>query len=109
MIPVLTYLQIQYYKDNYKQLIAAFLCGVAILILPTYLDFMGVFNWFGYDGASFANESYIQMTDQGRNLVYFRNQIVHGFMASIFCTLLSVLFVYDKKKRFLYLVGIFSG
>jgi hypothetical protein len=109
MIPVLTYLQIQYCRNNYRQLIMAFLCGVIILMLPTYLDFLGIFNLFGYDGKSFANESYIHMTDQGRNLVYFRNQIVHGYMASIFCAVLFIMYIYDKKKNIWYLVGIFFG
>lgn len=109
MIPALAYLQTQYCRNNYKQLIIAFLCGVAMLMLPTYLDFFGVFNWFGFDGANFANESYIRVTDQGRNLVYFRNQIVHGFMASIFCAILFVFSIYDKKKVFLYLIGISFG
>jgi len=107
MIPALAYLQIQYYRNSYKELIAAFLFGVVMLMIPTYLDFTGVFNWFGYDGASFANESYIHMTDQGRNLVYFKNQIVHGYMTSILCTTLFAYFIYNKKNNIKYLIGIF--
>jgi hypothetical protein len=107
MIPALVYLQIKYFRDKYKHLIAAFSCGVVLLMLPSYLDFAGVFSWLGYDSASFANEGYMRITDQGRNLVYFKNQIVYGYMVSIFCAVLFVFFAYAKKRNPMYLVGIF--
>jgi O-antigen ligase len=76
-----------------------------MLMLPTFLDASGIFDLFRIDGAKLANDNYRVASGLGLNLVYLRNQIVHGFMVSILCSSLIIFWQQDTKRHFLYWVG----
>lgn len=65
----------------------ALAAGIAVLMLPTLLDASGVAALLHLPIKQFANQSYsAEHVAKGfANLVYWKNQIAHGFFVSILC------------------------
>jgi len=68
-------------------ILAALGAGIAVLMLPTLLDASGVATALHLPIKQFANQAYTtEHTAKGfANLVYWKNQIAHGFFVSILC------------------------
>lgn len=79
MIPVIGFFMHRLFLGNELQVIKAFCIGIVILMIPTYLDFLGVFNLLGLTGHVKGDAAYKHDSTLGMNLVYWHNQIVHGF------------------------------
>lgn len=81
----------------------ALAAGMAILMLPTILDGSGMTTLFRLPIKQFANQAYsIDHTSKGfANLVYWRNQIAHGFFVSILCFICLCCAIEWKRYRFL--------
>lgn len=65
----------------------ALAAGIAVLMLPTLLDASGVALFFHLPIRQFANQAYSteHIAKGFANLVYWKNQIAHGFFVSILC------------------------
>ena len=79
MIPVIGFFMHRLFHENELQVIKAFCVGIIILMIPTYLDYLGVFNLLGLTGYIKGDAAYKHDSTLGMNLVYWHNQIVHGF------------------------------
>ena len=67
--------------------LVALATGITVLMLPTLLDGSGLATTLDLPIKQFANQSYsAEHTAKGfSNLVYWKNQIAHGFFVSILC------------------------
>ncbi|NQW94397.1 MAG: O-antigen ligase family protein [Polaromonas sp.] len=65
----------------------AFCSGCAVLMLPTLLDGSGLAKLLGMRMEGFINQAYTKETSGkgAPNLVYWRNQIVHGLFVAVLC------------------------
>lgn len=79
MIPVIAFLIRRLFDGNELQVIKAFGYGIIVLMIPTYLDYLGIFNLLGLNTSIKGDASYSRDSLLGLNLVYWHNQIVHGF------------------------------
>jgi O-antigen ligase len=90
--------------EQKKSLITSYCLGIIVLMLPTLIDGFG----FGklIDHLSFfrKNAAYMISQNGAPNLVYWRNQIVHGFHVSILFSAALMASFYYKKYRYLLLV-----
>lgn len=79
----------------------AFCAGCAVLMLPTLLDGLGLAKLLGLPLERFANQSYTkEIASKGApNLVYWRNQIVHGFFVAILCFVCLQKALSDSRYR----------
>ena len=86
--------------EQKKLLLISYCLGVIILMLPTLIDGFG----FAYliDNLKFfrKNAAYLISQNGAPNLVYWRNQIVHGFHVSILFSTALLASIYYKKYRF---------
>lgn len=82
------------YRDGKwgKRMIAAYGCGVFILLLPTLLDGTGMAKFLSLDLSRFENVGYSAETR-----VYWRNHIVHGFHAAMLFSV-CILSVIGRRK-----------
>jgi len=90
-------------NDNKRlNLLFAFCAGTAILMLPTLLDGTGIAKLLHLPLQQFENQSYItnESDNSLQNLVYWRNQIAHGFFVSILCFTSLSYAVKLKRYRF---------
>ena len=79
MIPVIGFFIHRLFHGDELQVIKAFCVGIIILMIPTYLDFLGLFKLFGLSESIKGDAAYKHDSLMGMNLVYWHNQIVHGF------------------------------
>jgi ABC-type multidrug transport system fused ATPase/permease subunit len=90
-------------NSNHKrtQVLIAFSGGVCVLMLPTVLDGTKLALLFNLPIERFRDNSYHgEMVEYwSQNLVYWRNQIVHGFLASILCFICLVGAVHFRRHR----------
>lgn len=107
MIPGLAYLLHKYNPGEQENILKAFLIGIVFLITPSFLDGFGIFDFLGVNSENFRNLAYSKDSYAGKNLVYHRNQIVHGFMCSILCLSLCIYFIFNKNYKIFFIVGIF--
>jgi len=68
-----------------RELLLAYCAGVVVLMLPTLLDGIGLFKALGWTLDRIRNNNYNLSRDGVLNLVYWRNQIVHGFHVAVLC------------------------
>lgn len=68
-----------------RELLLAYCAGVVVLMLPTLLDGIGLFKALGWTLDRIRNSNYTLSRDGVPNLVYWRNQIVHGFHVAVLC------------------------
>ena len=70
-----------------RLILLAFCVGIAVLMLPTLLDGSSIARFLGVHLERFTNQSYTRETagKGAPNLVYWRNQIVHGLFVAILC------------------------
>ncbi len=70
-----------------SMVLLAFCVGCAVLMLPTLVDGSGLAKLLGLRMEGFANQAYTRETagKGAPNLVYWRNQIVHGLFVAILC------------------------
>jgi O-antigen ligase len=88
-------------KKKRLGILTALTGGVAALMLPTLLDGAGIAKALNLPIQQFANQAYtINNGDGVMNLVYWRNQIVHGFFVSILFFLCLCATSELKKNRF---------
>ena len=91
MLPLFAYLMARVFQNNHRLLIVSFCLGCVILMTPSFLDYFEVFNRIGLSAYLKGNPAYSRDTASGLNLVYFRNQIVHGFhIALLFSFLIFI-------------------
>ena len=102
MIPIFALLIARFYGGRQTEIINAFACGVIVLMIPSYLDFLGVFRLLGIDAVKLGNHSYQAATERGLNLVYWRNQIVHGFHVSFLFSLVLLTLPEQGWRRYLH-------
>lgn len=81
--------------------LAALAAGIAVLMLPTLLDGSGLAATLDLPIKQFANQAYsAQHTAKGfGNLVYWKNQIAHGFFVAILCFMCLCCAVQWKRYR----------
>lgn len=80
--------------------------GVAVLMLPTLLDGFGIVHFFNFNITSYRNAAYSASQNGVPNLVYWRNQIIHGFHVSIlFSACLIGAFYYKKYRNVLLIIS----
>lgn len=79
MIPVIGFFIHRLFDSQEIKIIKAFCLGVVVLMIPTYLDFLGVFQLLQISDLVKGDAAYHRHSSMGLNLVYWRNQIVHGF------------------------------
>ncbi len=99
MIPVIAFvIKKSHFKDG-RIFVLAYALGVLVLMLPTMLDGFGIVlntNTILYD---LRDRSYYDAKNQGSDLVYFRNHIVHGYhVAILFAIALESIFLSQKCK-----------
>lgn len=90
--------------EHKKQLLICYCLGVAVLMLPTLLDGFGLNNLLSLNITSSRNAAYSESKNGIPNLVYWRNQIVHGFHVSILFSASLLGALYYKKYRTILLV-----
>jgi O-antigen ligase len=83
-----------------RQLLVAYCAGVIVLMLPTLLDGIGVFKALGWTLDRIRNNNYNLSRDGVPNLVYWRNQIVHGFHVAVLCGVCVVTAFTSKRWRY---------
>jgi len=98
MIPVFGFLIYRSFENYPLLLIKSFALGCILLMLPSFLDYLGASQIIGLDSYLKGNPAYSLETASGLNLVYFRNHIVHGFHVAILFGILAV--TYSKKSKF---------
>lgn len=85
--------------EHKRQLVIAYCLGVAVLMLPTLLDGVGLGHLIEHMTFFKRNAAY-SLTDRGApNLVYWRNQIAHGFHVSTLLAACLVSAVTCKRYR----------
>lgn len=94
MIPMLAFLIKNTIQDKGRLLIYIYLSGVLVLTLPTALDGLGIFRFFGIDTVQYKNASY-----RDGSFVYFRNHIVHGFHVSVLASIALLHAILFSKAR----------
>lgn len=93
-------------NEHKKQLLLGYCLGVAVLMLPTLLDGFGIIHFFNFNITSYRNAAYSASQNGAPNLVYWRNQIVHGFHVSIlFSACLIGAFYYKKYRNILLIIS----
>jgi O-antigen ligase len=98
MIPVFGFLIYRAFENHPLPLVKSFALGCILLMLPSFLDYLGVSQSIGLDSYLKGNPAYSRETASGLNLVYFRNHIVHGFHVAILFGILAI--TYAKKSKF---------
>lgn len=84
--------------------IYALLAGASVLLAPTVLDALGIHQLFGFALASIANEHYQALdSDKAKNLVYWRNHIVHGYFVCILLAACIAFSIHKNKYKFIYI------
>jgi O-antigen ligase len=98
-IGVLIYLLNSHTKR--MQVLIALCAGIFVLIIPTVLDGTKLASILGLPIERIRNQSYHGDEAQfwTQNLVYWRNQIVHGFLASVLCFTCLVGAVHFRRQR----------
>ena len=107
MLPIFAYLMARVFKDNQLILIVSFCLGCVILMTPSFLDYFEVFNRIGLSEYLKGNPAYSRDTASGLNLVYFRNQIVHGFHIALLFSFL--IFIAPAKGNIKVICFFFGG
>lgn len=82
-----------------KQLLLSYCLGVIVLMLPTLLDGFGLLEILNIDLKRYQNEAYSSSLNGVPNLVFWRNQIVHGFHVSVLFSACLIGIIYVKKIR----------
>ncbi|HSH98061.1 MAG: O-antigen ligase family protein [Methylophilaceae bacterium] len=82
-----------------KKLFISYCLGAGVLMLPTLLDGSGIANLLHIDLAPRRNAAYSTSLNGVANLVYWRNQIVHGFDVSILFAACSLGTLYSRQYR----------
>lgn len=95
MIPVIAFLMRRLFDGNELQVIKAFSYGIIVLMLPTYLDYLGLFKLLDLNTSIKGDASYSRDSLLGLNLVYWHNQIVHGFHV----TMLFAISILTRPKQ----------
>jgi hypothetical protein len=102
-IPVLAILIKQAWSDvsypsvptqGLGKIIRAYGWGVVVLMLPSFLDILGIWSITGWHLS--PNMSYLRDSPYGLNLVYWRNQIVHGFEVTLLFVFICYLPLWQK-------------
>lgn len=88
------------YRDGKwaRRMVAAYSCGVLILMLPTLLDGTGMARFLSIDLSRFENVGYSAETR-----VYWRNHIVHGFHAAMLFTVCILSAIGRRQLAWLFL------
>ena len=90
--------------EQKKSLIISYCLGVIVLMLPTLIDGLGFVNLIEHLSFFRKNAAYLVSQNGAPNLVYWRNQIVHGFHVSILFSAALMASFYYKKYRSLLLI-----
>lgn len=98
-IPVFIYLSDT--EKHQKQLFISYCLGAATLMLPTLLDGLGIADFFHLNLIPRRNVAYSPSMSGVHNLVYWRNQIIHGFNISVLFSAALLGSLYSKKYRWL--------
>lgn len=96
-IPVFIYLFDS--EKHQKQLLISYCLGAATLMLPTLLDGFGIADFFHLNLVPRRNAAYSPSMNGVHNLVYWRNQIIHGFNISVLFSVALLGSIYAKKYR----------
>ena len=99
-IPLFSIYIYRLFFNRLEMIIYAYCFGVIVLMLPTYLDYTGLFQFFNLHLE--GNASYLPENDTGRNLVYWRNQIIHGFHVSLLAAFLVHLLPKSGSRRYIH-------
>lgn len=99
-IPLFSIYIYRLFFNRLEVIIYAYCLGVMVLMLPTYLDYAGLFQFFNLHLE--GNASYLPENDTGRNLVYWRNQIIHGFHVSLLAAFLVHLLPKSGGRRYIH-------
>ena len=86
-------------QQHKAQLFISYCLGVVILMLPTLLDGFGLAGFPGFSMLFPRNVAYSALMNGAPNLVYWRNQIVHGFHVSILFSACLLGVLYLKTHR----------
>lgn len=79
--------------------------GVATLMTPTILDFIGIHQFFGVPLSRIANESYRAGNNETpRNLIYWKNHIVHGYFVCLLLAAAIIASLTRVKYKFFYIL-----
>jgi O-antigen ligase len=70
-------------SNDQRRFLAAYCAGVFVLMVPTLMDGSGLLQAAGWNFTQFRNQAYEPYRLGTPNLVYWRNQIVHGFHVSV--------------------------
>lgn len=100
MIPIFAFLISRLLHRRKIIIIYAFALGTLILMVPSYLDYFGLFKLLGLDATKLGNYSYRSSSDRGFNLVYWRNQIVHGLHVSLLFSLALLTSPVNVMRRY---------
>ena len=100
MIPILAFLISRMLYRQQIKILYAFALGTIILMVPSYLDYFGLFKLLGLDATKLGNDSYRVSSDRGFNLVYWRNSIVHGLHVSLLFSLALLTSPVNIKRRY---------
>lgn len=90
--------------EQKKSLIISYCLGVIVLMLPTPIDGFGFGKLIEHLSFFRKNAAYLVSQNGAPNLVYWRNQIVHGFHVSILFSAALMASFYYKKYRSLLLI-----
>jgi len=101
-IPLFSIYLYRLFPNRLESMLYAYGLGVIVLMVPTYLDFLGFFRFFGLHVE--GNTSYFPENGVSRNLVYWKNQIIHGFHVSLLLAFLVHLMPAKGKRRYLHFV-----
>ena len=104
MVPVLAILIKKIIDENVYQVIWPFSIGVVVLMTPTFIDYFEIFHILGLDNIDKGNASYSRDSTLGLNLVYWRNQIVHGFSVSLLFGIMMMTMPKHGKIKYLHIV-----
>ncbi len=85
--------------EEKKQLFISYCLGVSVLMLPTLLDGFGLISTFPLNSIFTRNAAYASTMHGVPNLVYWRNQITHGFHVSILFSACALGAIYFQKYR----------
>ena len=90
-----------------KQLAVSYCLGVCVLMLPTLIDGFGYANVIEHVSFFRKNAAYLLSHQGAPNLVYWRNQIVHGFhVAVLFSACIFGAFYCKKYKPLLITIAL---
>jgi O-antigen ligase len=99
LIAVLIFATLFTTNNQKKQLLISYCLGVVVLMLPTLLDGFGLGHIIPLELIFKRNAAYALARDGVPNLVYWRNQIIHGFHVSILFSACMLGAIYYKKYR----------